>query len=148
MAGPTTTTAEKQEGFGRLQMTIRNGRRASTATAYLRPALKRPNLTIVTEAMVTRMLFEGNRAVGIEYRQGSETTTARADKEVILAGGVINTPQTLMLSGIGDPDELGEHDIPVKLALPGVGKNLQDHVSVDPDVSPQRDRPVPPDDAL
>lgn len=121
--------AEKQEGFGRLQMTIRDGRRSSTATAYLRPAMRHPNLAVETESLVTRVLFEGNRAVGIEYRQGGETKTARAEKEVILAGGVINTPQMLMLSGIGDPAGLKQHDIPVRLALPGVGKNLQDHVS-------------------
>jgi choline dehydrogenase/4-pyridoxate dehydrogenase len=120
---------ERQEGFGRLQMTIQNGRRASTASAYLRPARRRSNVTIETKALVTRVLFEGNRATGIEYRQAGETRTVHADKEVILAGGVINTPQTLMLSGIGDPAELAKHDIKVKLALPGVGKNLQDHVS-------------------
>jgi len=121
--------AKKQEGFGRLQMTIRNGRRSSTATAYLHPALQRPNLRIEINALATRLLFEGSRAIGVEYSQGSETRTVHADKEVILSGGVINTPQILMLSGVGDPAELSKHDVPLKLALPGVGKNLQDHVS-------------------
>lgn len=122
--------AEHQEGLGRLQMTIRKGRRCSSATAYLRPALKRANLTIAVKALTTRILFEGTRAVGIEYRAGTETISVRAEREVILAAGVINSPQLLMLSGIGDPEELKRHEIPVKAALPGVGKNLQDHVSV------------------
>jgi choline dehydrogenase/4-pyridoxate dehydrogenase len=119
----------QQEGFGRLQMTIRNGRRCSGATAYLRPALKRDNVTIRVNALATRIVFEGKRAVGIEYRHGGKLAVARAEREVILAGGVINTPQLLMLSGVGQPEELAEHDIALRLALPGVGKNLQDHVS-------------------
>ncbi len=120
----------RQEGFGRLQMTIRNGRRCSAATAYLRPALKRPNLTVAVKALATRILFEGSRAVGVEYREGADTVQARAGREVILAGGVINSPQLLMLSGVGDAEELARHSIPVKIALPGVGRNLQDHASV------------------
>ena len=119
----------RQEGFGRLQMTIRNGRRSSAATAYLRPALKRGGVAIEVNALATRILMDGNRAVGIEYRQHGVTRVARAAREVILAGGVINTPQLLMLSGIGDPEDLKRHEIPVKIALPGVGRNLQDHVS-------------------
>ncbi|WP_374384291.1 GMC family oxidoreductase [Dongia sp.] len=119
-----------QEGFGRLQMTIRNGRRSSCATAYLKPARQRGNLSIEVRALTTRLVMDGTRAVGVEYVQDGITRTARAGREVILAGGVINTPQLLNLSGIGDPVELGRHDIPVRLALPGVGKNLQDHVSV------------------
>jgi choline dehydrogenase/4-pyridoxate dehydrogenase len=121
---------ETQEGFGRLQMTIGRGRRSSAATAYLRPALTRRNLKIEVEAMVSRILFDGNRATGVEYLQNGQIHKVRAERELILAGGVINTPQTLMLSGIGDPDELRKHDIPVKAALPGVGRNLQDHASV------------------
>ncbi len=120
----------QQEGFGRLQMTIRNGRRCSAATGYLRPALKRSNLHIEVEALVTCILFEGNRAVGVEYRRNGETLTVRAEREIILAGGVINSPQLLMLSGIGDPAALKQHSIPVNVPLPGVGRNLQDHVSV------------------
>ncbi|MBC7281073.1 choline dehydrogenase [Hoeflea sp.] len=121
---------EQQEGFSRLQMTISKGRRSSTATAYLRPALKRPNLTVLTKAMATRIVMEGRRASGvtINHQGGERTVTAR--REVLLAGGVINTPQLLMLSGVGAPDELARHGIETRVNLPSVGKNLQDHVSV------------------
>lgn len=122
--------AGTQLGFSRLQMTIGRGRRSSTATAYLRPALRRPNLSIAVKSLATQILIEGGRAVGIEYTEGGVLRSARADREVLLCGGVINTPQLLMLSGIGDPAELQRHAIPVKAALPGVGRNLQDHVSV------------------
>jgi 4-pyridoxate dehydrogenase len=120
----------EQEGFGRSQQTIRDGRRCSAADAYLRPALTRPNLAVEVEALVSRILFEGQRAVGVEYLQGGERLVARAEREVILAGGVINSPQLLMLSGIGDPAALGPQGIAVKVPLTGVGRNLQDHVSV------------------
>jgi 4-pyridoxate dehydrogenase len=120
----------QQEGFGRSQQTIRDGRRCSAAVAYLRPALTRPNLKVETNALATKILFEGRRAVGVEYLKGSEARVARAGREVVLAGGVINSPQLLMLSGIGDPETLRAHEIPVNVALPGVGHNLQDHVSV------------------
>jgi 4-pyridoxate dehydrogenase len=119
-----------QEGFGRLQMSIRDGRRSSTATAYLKPALKRTNLTVTVEALVTGLVFEGDRCVGLDYVRGGERHRVRANREVILAGGVINSPQLLMLAGIGDPAELSAHGIDTRVALPGVGKNLQDHVSV------------------
>jgi len=122
--------AERQEGFGRLQMTIRDGRRCSGASGYLRPALKRPSLAVEVEALATQVLFEGRRAVGVEYRKHGQSVTVRAEREVILSGGVINTPQLLMLSGIGDPDELKRNGLPVRHGLPGVGANLQDHVSV------------------
>jgi len=122
--------AERQEGFGRLQMTIRNGRRCSTASAYLRPAARRRNLEIKVQSLATRVLFDGHRAVGIEFVQNGSRQVAHARQEVILAGGVINTPQLLMLSGVGDAAELKALDIPVKVGLNGVGKNLQDHVSV------------------
>jgi choline dehydrogenase/4-pyridoxate dehydrogenase len=121
---------ERQEGFGRLQMTIRNGRRSSSASAYLRPALKRGRVDIAVRALATRIVMPGTRATGVEYRHNGVTKTAHAKREVILAGGVINSPQLLMLSGIGDPEELRRHGLPVKIALPGVGRNLQDHVSV------------------
>lgn len=121
---------ETQLGFSRLQMTIGRGRRCSSATAYLRPALNRPNLKVEVRALAQRILIEGRRAGGVEYRQNGVAHTARAEREVILCGGVINTPQLLMLSGVGDGDELGRHGIAVKAALPGVGLNLQDHVSV------------------
>lgn len=120
----------KQEGFGRLQMSIRNGRRSSGATAYLRPALKRPNLSIKVKTQVTRILFDGDRATGVEIVENGQRRVVHAEKEVILAGGVINSPQLLMLSGIGDPAQLSRHEIETRAALPGVGKNLQDHVSV------------------
>jgi len=119
-----------QLGFSRLQMTIGQGRRASSASAYLRPALHRPNLRVEVSALARRVLIEGGRASGIEYQRGGGGHTARAMREVILCGGVINTPQLLMLSGVGDAGELQRHDIQVVAALPGVGRNLQDHVSV------------------
>lgn len=121
---------KKQDGFARLQMTIRNGRRCSAATAYLRPALRRSNLSVEVDALATRVVFEGNRAVGIAYVKGGRTIVARVEREVILCGGVINSPQLLMLSGIGAPDELKQHGIDAKVAVPGVGRNLQDHASV------------------
>jgi 4-pyridoxate dehydrogenase len=120
----------QQEGFGRSQQTIRAGRRCSAAVAYLRPALARPNLDVRVNALATRILFEGRRAVGVEYLKGSERLTARAEREVILAGGVINSPQLLMLSRIGDPEALRTRGITVRDPLPGVGRDLQDHVSV------------------
>jgi choline dehydrogenase/4-pyridoxate dehydrogenase len=118
-----------QEGFGVWQMTVRDGRRCSSADAYLRPALPRENLKVEIEALVTRLVFDGQRAAGVDYVRHGKTVTAHAEREVILCGGVINTPQLLMLSGLGDPDELRSHGIDVKVALPGVGKNLQDHIS-------------------
>ena len=117
------------EGFGRLQMTIRNGWRCSAATAYLRPALTRANLAVLVNTLATRIVFDGSRARGIEYQQNGERKLARAEREVLLAAGVINSPHLLMLSGIGDPAELGAHSIDVRTSLPGVGKNLQDHIS-------------------
>lgn len=121
---------EQQEGFGRSQMTIRDGRRCSAAVAYLRPALARGNLDIIVGALATRIRFGGGRAVGVEYRRGRDAQFASAEREVILCGGVINSPQLLMVSGIGDPAALRTHRIAVNAPLPGVGQNLQDHVSV------------------
>jgi choline dehydrogenase/4-pyridoxate dehydrogenase len=119
----------QQEGFGRWQATIRDGRRCSAAVAYLRPALTRPGLTVATDSLATRVFIEHGRAVGVAYLRRGEAIAAHADREVILAGGVINSPQLLMLSGIGDPDELRRHDIDVAAPLAGVGRNLQDHIS-------------------
>jgi 4-pyridoxate dehydrogenase len=119
----------RQEGFGAWQLTVRDGRRCSAADAYLRPALGRKNLTVEVGALATKLLFEGNRVIGVEYIRNGRTMTARANREIILCGGVINSPQLLMLSGIGDPDELRSHGIAVKVPLRGVGKNLQDHIS-------------------
>jgi 4-pyridoxate dehydrogenase len=120
----------RQDGFGRLQMTIAKGRRCSTATAYLRPALKRPNLTVLTGAMATRIVLDGARATGITLTHQGAERTVLARREVLLSGGVINTPQLMMLSGIGAKEELDAHGIQTRLDLPAVGKNLQDHVSV------------------
>ncbi len=119
----------QQDGFARMQMTIEHGRRCSGAVAYLRPALSRRNLTVRTKALATGLLFEGNRVAGVEYVQDGAKAVVRAEREVILAGGSINSPQLLMLSGIGDPEELDAHGIAVKVPLRGVGKNLQDHVA-------------------
>jgi choline dehydrogenase len=119
---------ERQEGFGRMDMTVRNGRRWSAANAYLKPAMTRPNLTVITHALASRILFEGKRAVGIAYRRGGSEHEARARREVILSGGPINSPQLLKLSGVGPAAELKVHGIDVVHDLPGVGENLQDHL--------------------
>ena len=120
----------KNEGIARLQWTIRRGRRCSAAVAYLRPALPRENLMLRANALALRLLIENDKAVGLEYVFNGETHVARAEREVILSGGVINSPQLLMLSGIGEPDQLKNHGIACVHPLPGVGKNLQDHLSV------------------
>ena len=119
----------QQEGFGRGQATIRDGRRCSAATAYLSPALPHATLKVETGALVTRLLLDGGRTIGIEYLKRGECIRARAVREVILAAGVFNSPQLLMLSGIGDPETLRAHGIVVAAPLPGVGRNLQDHIS-------------------
>jgi len=121
---------ELQEGAGYYQLTARNGVRCSTATGYLRPARGRPNLAVLTGALVTRIVCEGRRACGLEWRRGGETWSADARAEVILASGAINTPQLLELSGIGAPALLQQHGIPLVHALPGVGESLQDHLQV------------------
>lgn len=120
----------QQEGFGRMDMTIHNGKRWSTSSAYLHPALNRSNLKVETGALTTRILFEGTRAVGIEYAQNGQVRQAHADREVILCGGAINSPQLLMLSGVGKADDLKALDVPVVADLPGVGQNLQDHLEL------------------
>lgn len=120
----------EQEGFSRLQMTISKGRRSSTASAYLRPALKRANLTVLTNATATKIVMDGRRAAGVTVHRNGRETTIMAAREVLLSGGVINTPQLLMLSGVGAADELAAHGIETRVDLPSVGKNLQDHVSV------------------
>jgi 4-pyridoxate dehydrogenase len=120
---------ERQEGFAMGQFTIRNGRRCSGAVAYLRPALKRPNLTVKTQAQALRVEIAAGRATAIEYLAAGERRTEVAEREIILCGGAINSPQLLMLSGIGAPDALAAHGIAVKHDLPGVGRNLQDHVT-------------------
>jgi len=119
-----------QDGAGLNQVTQKNGRRHSAADAYLRPALARPNLTLATRAFATRILIENQRAVGVAYVREGAGNQARADREVILAGGAINSPQLLLLSGIGPAEELARAGIRSVHDLPGVGKNLQDHVMV------------------
>jgi choline dehydrogenase-like flavoprotein len=121
--------AERQEGFGRSQYTIRDGYRSSAANAYLRPARRRPNLTVLTNAHATRVLLQGARATGVEYVRRGKTIRMEAAREVILALGTFNTPHLLMLSGIGPAAHLREHDIQTVADLP-VGKNLQDHLAV------------------
>ena len=118
----------RQEGVFRMERTTRNGVRWSAAAAYLRPALGRPNLDLVTGALVTRVILEGGRAVGVEYRARSGMTRVRAGREVILSGGAVNSPQLLMLSGIGPADHLRRHGIEAVVDAPGVGENLQDHL--------------------
>ena len=118
----------RQEGFGRMDMTVHKGRRWSAANAYLKPAMARVNLRVVTHALASRILFEGRRAVGVAYRRGGAEHRVTARREVILSGGPINSPQLLKLSGIGPAAELRALDIPVVHDLPGVGENLQDHL--------------------
>ncbi len=120
----------QQDGFGRMDMTVHDGKRSSAARAYLHPAMARPNLNVLTGALTGRILFDGKRAVGVEFGRKGETTKAHAAREVLVAAGAINAPQLLMLSGIGDPTQLDEHGIPCVAAVPGVGANLQDHLEL------------------
>jgi choline dehydrogenase-like flavoprotein len=122
--GPT------QEGVGPYQVTHKNGERFSAAKAYLTPAMGRPNLEVITGAQVLRVLLEGRRAVGVELLRGGRRVVLKARREVLLSAGALQSPQLLMLSGIGPAAELQRHAIPVAHALPGVGQNLHDHVDV------------------
>lgn len=126
---------EKQEGLGRSQSTIHEGRRHSAATAFLRPALRRGNVTLQDSTHVTRVVMEGSRATGIAYSRLGKTETVSAAKEVILSGGVFNSPQLLMLSGIGPAEHLRSVGIEPVIDSPNVGKNLQDHLAVQPTAS-------------
>jgi len=119
----------RQEGVGYHQTTTRNGRRCSTAVGYLRPAMQRRNLQVITEALSEKILFEGRRTVGVAFRREGRTYIARAAREIILCGGAINSPQLLLLSGIGPREQLAALGIPVVQDLPGVGCSLQDHYS-------------------
>jgi choline dehydrogenase len=119
---------EQQEGFGGFDMTVKNGVRWSTANAYLRPAMKRLNLTVMTKALASKVAFEGRRAVGVHYRRHGRDHFVRARREVILSGGPINSPQLLKLSGVGPAAELRSLGIDVVADRPGVGENLQDHL--------------------
>lgn len=119
----------KQEGFAKFDRNIHRGRRLSAARAYLHPIKHRPNLKVITRAFITKILFEGQRAVGVEYVHGGQTKRAYAG-EIVCSAGAINTPQLLQLSGVGNARELEALKIPVAHHLPGVGENLQDHLEV------------------
>ncbi|MEV0948172.1 GMC family oxidoreductase N-terminal domain-containing protein [Rhodococcus sp. NPDC049939] len=129
-AGHTVESPNRSrpEGFSQTMVTQKRGARWSTADAYLRPALTRKNLTVLTGAQATRVLLEGTAAIGVEYEKDGIRQSVRAAREVILAGGAINTPQLLMLSGIGDEKQLRKHGIAARCHAPGVGKNLLDHL--------------------
>jgi choline dehydrogenase len=129
---PRTTdfNGESQEGAGYFQLTAKNGRRCSTARGYLKPARGRANLHVESDALATRILFEGRRAVGVEYRQGGVLRQARTNGEVILSGGAFNSPQLMQVSGVGPASLLREHGIGVIADVPGVGADLQDHFQV------------------
>ena len=120
----------RQEGAGYFQLTTKNGRRCSTAVGYLKPARGRANLDVITHAQSERILFEGRRAAGVAYRRKGKPRAARCRGEVILAAGAIGSPQLLMLSGVGPGDHLQSFELPVVHHLPGVGRNLQDHLQV------------------
>jgi choline dehydrogenase len=119
-----------QDGFGTFQNTIRAGKRNSTAVGYLHPVMSRPNLTVWTETLATRVLFEGTHAVGVAYLKDGSNQQVRAKNEVILSGGTINSPQLLMLSGVGPGEHLQHFGIRVVADVPGVGQNLYDHPGV------------------
>ncbi len=120
----------RQEGVGIYQMTIRNGRRNSAARAFLHPAMRRPNLQVITQALVTRIVIEDGRATGVEVRKGDRVSVIRAGREVILSGGAINSPQLLQLSGIGPGAVLAAHGIAVARENPNVGAHLTDHQGI------------------
>lgn len=119
---------ERQEGVGPFHLTTKDGNRHSTAVAYLKPVLDRPNLTAETGARATRVSVDGDRVTGVEYVQGGQQRSVEAAKEVLLSTGAVQSPQLLMLSGIGDADHLSERGIEVNVDLRGVGRNLQDHL--------------------
>ena len=126
----TDFNGETQEGVGLYKVNQKGGKRNSTAVGYLKPALKRPNLTAKTEALATKLLVDGKRCTGVRYEKDGQTHEVKVNKEVILSGGAINSPQLLLLSGIGNGDELQEMGIEVVMDLPGVGQNLQDHLAL------------------
>ena len=119
---------ENFEGAGYFQFTIKEGERCGVSRAYLKPAMDRANLQVECEAFVNKVIFKDKKAVAVEYKQNNKLFTIHARKEIILCGGSFNSPQTLMLSGVGDKEELAKHNIPLVHDLPGVGKNLQEHV--------------------
>jgi len=131
LARNTDFNGESLEGVGLYQITMQGGLRMSTARAYLRPAMKGPNLRVETRALATRILFDGKRAVGLEYLRDEQRLRANARREVILSAGSINSPQLLQLSGVGPAELLRRHGIDVVQESPGVGRNLQDHLCID-----------------
>jgi choline dehydrogenase len=124
------TQGEHREGAGPIDVTAADGRRYSASHSYLRPVLDRRNLEVVTGAQVTRVLFRDRRAIGVEFLRGGQRKQVLAQREILVSAGAIASPQLLLLSGIGNPDHLREHQIPVICALPGVGQNYRDHVAV------------------
>ena len=118
------------EGIARFDATRKNGRRCSAALAHLKPALARGNITLLTRAQVLKLDIEGNSASGVTFQQKGKIRSVKANKEVILSGGAINSPHLLMLSGIGPSEHLKDHGINVHVDLPGVGQNLQDHSTI------------------
>jgi choline dehydrogenase len=130
------------DGIGRLQVTQQNGVRWSAYDAWLRPALDRPNLTLVTNTVAVRLLFDGDRAASVSFALGDDFKAERASREVILCGGAINSPQLLMLSGIGPADHLKSFGIQTRVDLPGVGQNLQDHAVIGLEYSLKRSLPL------
>lgn len=122
--GPT------QEGAGLYQLTTKDGRRVSSSRAFLRPAMKRPNLAVLTGAHVARVLFEGRQAIGVEYRRNGKLETARCRREVILAGGAVNSPQLLQLSGIGPAEVLARAGVETRVANANVGRHMADHQGI------------------
>jgi choline dehydrogenase len=118
-----------QDGVGYHQTTTRNGKRCSTAVGYLHPIRNRPNLRVVTGALAEKIIFDGKRAIGVSYREFGQPRSVHAAREVILCGGAVNSPQLLLLSGVGPEDELAQCGVPVVHHLPGVGKAMQDHYS-------------------
>jgi choline dehydrogenase len=134
----------QQEGAGLYQLTVKDGKRQSTAVAFLSPILHRPNLTTTTGALVKRLLFEGTRTVGVEYLHEGTIHQVRVNQEVILCAGAFDSPKLLMLSGIGNAEKLRSLDIPVVVDLPGVGQNLQDHLMVPVGYQATQDLPLAP----
>jgi choline dehydrogenase-like flavoprotein len=139
----TDFNGDSQEGFGTYHVTMKNGERCSSARAYLTPNLSRSNLTLVTGAQVLKILIERKKAIGVTYIRNKETQDARCSEEVIISSGAVTSPHLLMLSGVGDGRQLEKQGIPVILDLPGVGKNLQDHLLVHLDYRNKTKQTVP-----
>src|SRR6185312_281781 len=119
-----------RDGVGPIDVNVADGRRYSASYCYLRPALSRSNLTVLTGVHATRLLFEGRRAVGVEFLQDGRREQVRAEREVIVSAGAIASPQLLLLSGVGDPEHLRAHGLRVTHDLKGVGHNYRDHLAV------------------